>query len=398
MPRDHRPTIMHIVHSLEGGGTERTLLALLQRLNPQRYRHRVVTLRKAGSLSTDLPGYVSCRALQVDGDRWLSGVTLGRTARNHGPAILHARNIGCWADAIVARCLMPSAKLVLGFHGLEQGGVFSASQRWKAQLGRLAGARFCSVSQSGSRKIHEVFGVAQDKVTVLPNGVDVDRFSACDKQVRRRVRAGLGVGPGGLLVGTVGSLSSVKGYLALVEAVGRVAVGRLDIDLVIVGQGPLRNAILERARQCGLADRVHLVGQRTDVAEHLSACDAYVCSSESEGMSNALLEAMAVGLPLLVTDVGDNASLVRSGVEGLVVQPGSVDALALGLQSLVADPMQRVAMAGAARRRAQAFSIDRSVNNYERFYDELLQRGTATRGSEVHIIGEGAPASAQEFA
>lgn len=393
MRPDRRPTITHLIHSLEGGGTERMLLALLKRFDQIRFRHRVVTLREAGELTAELPDHVACRALRIRGVGRMGGVALGVEIRRSRPAILHARNIGSWADAIVARCISPSTRLVLGFHGLEHGGAFTASQVRKIRLGALVGARFCSVSEHGRRLLCDVPGVAPKFSSVLPNGVDLDRFAPVEGSLRWATREALGLARSSFVVGCVGSLTPVKGHITLIDAVAKVASSNRKIDLLLVGEGPSRDAIEAHALKCGIGPCVHLLGHRRDVASLLSAMDAYVCSSEFEGMSNALLEAMAAGLPLVVTDVGDNARLVRANLEGLVVDARSPDALASRLMMLADDPTMRQTFACAARRRAEQFSLDQSVRVYEDFYAALLPANQPRRSPCPKRIRKGEEAS-----
>ena len=368
MRTDQPPLIVHVVHSLEGGGTERTLIALLRAFNPLRFRHVVVTLRGAGSLSERLPDHVACRPLGALGRSWRSGLALAGLVRRRRTAIVHARGTGCWKDATVAKVLSPGVRLILGFHGLETGRAFDARQRRRARWGVWAGARFTSVSEAGRCQLGDQAGIPAQRIETLPNGVDLRRFEGSNEAVRKRARSVWHIQDRTFVVGVVGSLTPVKRHDPLIRAVSGILPARPDTRLLIVGDGPERGALEGLTRVAGIAGRVTFTGWREDVPALLSAMDVYVCCSASEGMNNSLLEALAAGLPVIATNVGDNGAVVRDNVEGFIVEPGSSAALAEALGALARRPDLCHRFAAASRRRAEAYDFDRVVSTYERFY------------------------------
>ena len=156
------------------------------------------------------------------------------------------------------------------------------------------------------------------------------------------------------------------------SAIARLAGTMKNVRLLIVGDGPLRTALTEQATEAGVADRVCFTGRRDDVPLLLSAMDIYVCSSASEGMSNAVLEAMASGLAVVATDVGDNAKMIRDGEDGLIIEPHSSTAIGQAVGTLAESPELRRNLAAAARIRAMTFDFDRAVQNYEQYYSHLV--------------------------
>lgn len=389
MNTDERPLIVHVVHSLEGGGTERTLLDLLHALEPTGPRHVVVTLRAAGSLSARLPDQVMCRSLGVAGRSKWSGARLAAVVRRLRADVIHARNTGCWADAIVAGLLMPRVRLVLGFHGLETDEPFNRRQRLCARAALLRGARFTSVSQAGRRQLHEQARVPTNRVDVLGNGVDLRRFCGSSAEARRRLRAALQLRDKAFVVGTVGALTSVKDHATLIRAVARAGQSHSDLRLLIIGDGPLRADLERQARREGIDGSVRFTGSRDDIPDLLACMDAYVSSSTSEGRSNAVLEAMAAGLPIIATDVGDNALLVRHKVDGLIVPPASHTALIGALKTLAGRRETCRAFAAAAKVRAREYDLDRMVRRYEAYYEGLVSARAA--GKPARPVGGAVP-------
>ncbi len=372
MRLDKLPVIMHVVHSLTGGGTERTLVALLRAFDPSQFRHVVVTLRGAGCLSARLPDHVACRPIAAPGRSRATGLSLARLARCRRAAVIHARNTGCWQDATVAKLLAPRAKLVLGFHGLETAYPLNRRQRWWARWALSAGARFTSVSEAGRRQLRSQAQVPANRIDLLRNGVDLRRFRTSNDAARRRMRADFNFADTTFVVGTVGSLTSVKQNATLIRAVARMAPSVPDLRLLVVGDGPLRASLTEQARADGVLDRIHFTGWREDVPALLWCMDAYACSSASEGMNNALLEAMAAGLPIIATDVGDNAVMVRQGVEGHIVEPGCHEAIGEALKIFADSPAVRRRFGAAAKVRARDYDFGDTVRAYQAYYHKLI--------------------------
>ena len=383
-----RPVILHVINSLRPGGTERRLVALLRALDAECFRHVVVTLREAGELAAQLPDHVACRALHLTGRARGASLRLAQVAHRHRAALIHARNTGCWSDALGAGLISRNTRVVLGFHGFDRGDRFTVGQRRSARLARWLGARFTTVSQRARRQLHTEAHVPLDRITVLPNGVDLDRFTRVTPVERASVRAEFGLAPADVLVTAVGSLTTVKQPGLLLEAFSRVQRVQARMRLVFAGTGVLDQKLRARVRELKLANCVSFAGVREDVPALLSAADIYVCASKSEGMSNSLLEALAAGCPPITTDVGDHATIVRHEVEGLVVAPSSVDDLASALLRLAREPDLRLHLADAARRRAPAYSFGRMVHAYEQYY----QAFTGRQGAEAGI----SPATALE--
>lgn len=373
-------TIVHLINSLDGGGTERTLVSLLRSFDPVQLRHVVVPLRDAGTMASLLPQHVACRPLAVRGRSRLAWIRLARLARRSDAAVIHARNTGCWADAVLAGSVLRGVHVVLGFHGLQNTGPFSSRQRTIVKWAVHRGAGFTSASEAGRRQLCEWGGVPPERVEVLTNGVDLQRFTPPYDDDRDRMRRALGIRPDAFVMGSVGSLTPIKRYDVLLDATARTARSLGNLHLVVVGDGPLREKLQSQAGSAGIEDIVTFTGMREDIPDLLACMDVYICSSESEGMSNALLEASAAGLPCIATDVGDNALLVRDGVEGLIIRPGSPMLLADAITQLARAETGRWRMGEAARARARNHDFRATVRRYEEYYVLGLMR-TGPRGS-----------------
>jgi glycosyltransferase involved in cell wall biosynthesis len=199
--------------------------------------------------------------------------------------------------------------------------------------------------------------------TIL-NGVDYGFWSAHPRQMDRPP-----------VVVNVGRLHPVKGQDVLLRAFAVISERVPEARLWFVGNGGERGVLEELARRYGISDRVHFLGElgREEVRATLARAALFVLPSRSEGLPLALLEAMAVGLPAVATDVGGVAEVIRSAEEGRLVPPNDIDALAAALGAMLADPARLHALSEASRMRARAFSFSASVDAYEALFAGLFE-------------------------
>lgn len=186
------------------------------------------------------------------------------------------------------------------------------------------------------------------------------------------VRGDLGIPDGAPVVGTIANFKAHKGYHLLMEAAAAVRRDVPDARFVLVGQGPLLEDTRRRAAELGIGDAVVFAGYREDAPRVCAAFDVFAIASLNEGLSIALLEAMALGKPPVVTSVGGIPEVVRDQENGILVPPGDPAALAGGIVRLLSDPVLRSEMGEAARLRAADFDIRLAVRRMEAVYAELL--------------------------
>jgi glycosyltransferase involved in cell wall biosynthesis len=209
---------------------------------------------------------------------------------------------------------------------------------------------------------------AHDNSLVIYNGVDSAHFEpVVAHEQAKRLRARLGVSPEALLLGTVGRMRPEKNQEVLLTTLRRLRVARVDAHLVIAGDGPLLDFLKRRAVELEIADRVSFIGELEDVRPVLTALDVFVLPSTAvESFSNAALEAMAIGRPVILSDIGGAREMIDDGVEGYVVSPTELPArLPALISALYADKRKRQLMGQAARRRAESrFSVAAMVAAY----------------------------------
>ena len=215
------------------------------------------------------------------------------------------------------------------------------------------------------------FGLGMIPCHRIPNGVDLVALAPATGEERRALRAGLGFPEDRVLCAFVGRLTPQKDPALLLEA---WAIGRWpQAHLVLVGDGPLRRGLEARTASGPLAGQITFAGATADVSQYLRAADLLVLPSRAEGMSNALLEAMACGIPIVATDlIGNREVMGEDGQAGRLVPPGNPAALAEAIETLVASTSLRRVLGTAARAVVEKrFDIQRVVTQYVSLYAAL---------------------------
>jgi glycosyltransferase involved in cell wall biosynthesis len=225
--------------------------------------------------------------------------------------------------------------------------------------------------------------------TVIHSGVDVHRFIEGAKQ-RTRKREELGIPADSLVIGYVGWLIPIKGVTHLVSAMAEVAQRHPNTLLVLAGKGDDKGEeevkIRERVESLGLEDRVRFLGWRSDVNEIMSCFDIFVLPSLNEGMGRVLVEAMAVGLPIVASRVGGIPDLVKDGENGLLVPPADAGALERAISDLLSDKAKRKRMGGAGKKMCLPYSTEAMVKQIDDLYKDLLEKYSYKRDTRVRFL------------
>ena len=219
-------------------------------------------------------------------------------------------------------------------------------------------------------------GFRPEQAVLAPNGVDTERFALPTPAARAAARAALGLGDGTFTLLFVGRLVQRKGVDVLLRALAATTAARRG-RLLVVGDGYERTRLEALAQELGIADAVHFAGEHGGPASFYAAADAFVFPSRREGLPNALLEAMACGLPSIATRIGGCTDVIE-GDCGVLVAPEDTAALAAELDRLAEEPAHRARLAIAGRRRVvDAFSFAVTAERLQRIYAEVCGRGAA---------------------
>ncbi len=228
-----------------------------------------------------------------------------------------------------------------------------------------------AVCRRAAEELVEYMGIPAHRVTVIPNGVDLQPFLSRSDETRARVRAQAGVLADDVVLIHVGSLSPEKNHSVLIRTAAALRAEGKRVRLWLVGDGPERDAITAMIRDAGLNTLTWLAGPRTDVADLLAGADLLVLPSLTEGMPAAVIEAGLARLPVVAYDVGGLSEVVQHASTGLLVPSGDERALQTAVARLVSDPRMRAAMGEAGREACLAYDIPRIATQYAKAYRGL---------------------------
>ena len=369
-----RLCVGHVVLGLRVGGLERVVVDLINHaaddLDPV-----VICLDEKGELAAeirrkDVPVIVLKRR---PGFRpWLA-FRVGRVLRSHGVDLVHTHNSAAgFYGALAGR--LSRRPVVHTKHGANTAG--TRAQKALNRLSFTMTDHVVAVSEP-ARALALQEGVRPERLSVIDNGIDVESFAG-DSTIRAQARASLGLPAEAFVVGTVARLVAVKNQALLLEAFSDLVSRASDTPapfLVLIGDGPERRGLEQRARGMHGGEQVVFGGSRRHVEKLLPAFDVFALSSDSEGLPVALLEAMAASVPPVVTRVGAMPEVVVDGV-GVVVDRGARGDLTRALVTLRADGGLRVRLGEAARRRiCDHYAAARMARAYEALYERLVGHG-----------------------
>jgi sugar transferase (PEP-CTERM/EpsH1 system associated) len=370
--------VVHVLNSFGLGGLENGVVNVINGTDAHRFDHSVCCIRQSGESARRLKR----NDVRIDELNQSAGFTptlplrLAGLFRRLKPHVVHTRNWGA-VDGIVGGRLARVPVVVHGEHGRDIGDPDGSNRKRNLlRQGLFLGVDRCvTVSAELKDWLVTTVGVPARKVHTIPNGVDIDRFKPRGGAAGRR---GLGIGEDEIVVGTVGRLDPIKDYPTLLGAFSRLAARHERLRLVMVGDGPAREALTAQCRELKLEERVSFLGARDDVPELLEAMDLFVLTSLAEGASNTILEAMSTGVPVVATRVGGSPELVADGETGFLVPRRDVAGLTAAMDRYVGNPAMMRRHGEAARERiVSRYSLGGMLSNYESLYTDLVGRRVA---------------------
>jgi glycosyltransferase involved in cell wall biosynthesis len=360
--------VLFLVNTLHVGGAERNVAFFCRHIDRSRFEPELWVLRSGGQYECGVKG-TGIRVRSFD-RRW---------ARNPWFALKMARQISR-SDAELIHAFLPTigtyAAMARKWFGVRQPMVLSLGQTHAGQTERWM-FRMCSrsfdwlvVNSRSAEVLAKSIGFVPDRISLIPNGHEVDQ-SQRDID-RASVRARIGVGPQEYMLLSVGRLIASK---RLCDAVAAIELLPEPVKLVIVGDGPERAALEAEVSRRGLNGQIVFTGERGDVADLLLAADCFLFPSESEGLPNALIEACLAGLPIVACQVGGVADVVKEGETALLVSARQPAELAAAIQRLRANAAEAGRLGKMARAWARSnYNIERSLESLYDVYERLLGR------------------------
>lgn len=383
------PRVLYVIGSMGLGGAEQHLLSVSAALVRRGWRCEVFALDPAGPLRTafeaagvpvigiDLPAWL-VRALPRP--RVLARIQLAIAAPRlwwhlwrHRPQVIHCFLPAAYIVGGIVSLFGPRMRRIMSRRSLNlyqaEHALFGRLERWlHSRMDIICGNSRAVVADLVSE------GVRQDQLRLIYNGVAMQRFHGI--RGRHDMRDELGIPPEALVFVIVANLIPYKGHADLFEALGHIR-DRLPSPWVCLCVGRddgIGEVLRDQAAGLGFGERVRLLGSRKDVADLMTAADIGLLCSHQEGFSNAVIEGMACGLPMVVTDVGGNGEAVVHGRTGYVVPAQDPPAFANAILTLALDGAARRSMGEAGQRRIrETFSMGACIDLYVRLYSCTLE-------------------------
>jgi glycosyltransferase involved in cell wall biosynthesis len=358
-----------MVTSLDIGGTERQTVELVRRLDPHSFRVHLACFHRRGPLLTEVPASVPVESFPLQGFRSARGLTqlasFARWCRRIGARLVHTCDLYANIFGLTGAALAGVGARIGSRRELLTGDKSRLQLTGQRTAYRLAHAVVANSSAAAEQLARE--GVPATHIRLIPNGVDVSRFRRQPTERHGRV------------VTMVANLRAEKGHDVLIDAAPAILAAHPDVEFLLAGDGPLADALAARARARGVADRIVFLGATANVPDVLARSDLFVLPSRSEALPNAVIEAMAAGLPVVASGVGGIPELIVHGETGLLAPPGDPHALAGAVDYLLDRPALAAAFGDAARDHVtREFGFGRLVERVEHLYLSAIEQPADT--------------------
>lgn len=363
----HPPASLFLmVNTFETGGSERQFAVLARNLSPEQFQLHLGCIRRDGPFADD---FRSVPEFRLGGSLfgWTSLRTrlrLSRHLRGKRVQIAHA------FDFYTNLTLVPAARLarvpvVIGSHR-QIGDLLTPAQfRAQAAAFRWCDAVVCN-SHAAAERLAES-GLSRNKLVVIGNALPAENFATAPPALPRR--------HGVARVGMVARMNArYKNHSGFLRIAARIRQQMPEVEFLLAGDGPLRQELEREALSLGLGNSVVFLGDRRDIPAVLASMDVAVLTSDSESLSNVILEAMATGLPVVAYRGGGNPELVNE-LRGALAAAGNESEFAEAVLRLLAQPALREQLGRNARKFAEEnFGLERVLNRYQELYETLLEK------------------------
>ncbi len=371
--RSRRVNVLQLITELDIGGAEKLLLSFIKKLNRSKYNVITAYLNGEGKLAGDFRK----AGFKVFNLRMRNRMDLGavirlyRFLKRENIGILHTHLIQADLCGFIAGKMASVPVIISTKHNPDEFRKrFSICVRLDGIFSNHSD-RVIAVSHAVKDFLVKWEKISEGKFTVIHNGVNLEEFSI-DTDIAEKKRE-LGINLSSKVVGSVGRLDRQKGHVFFLKAIPKILEDFSDIRFIFVGEGPLRSKLEKMASELRVNQNIIFTGIRPDVADILSILDIFVLPSIFEGFGIVLLEAMAIGKPVVASRVGGIPEIVDHGLTGILIEPANPSAIAGSVVKLLKNPVEAKRIANAGRAEVgRRFTADAMARKIEGVYDEIL--------------------------
>ena len=371
--------ILYVIDALEFGGGERGFSQLSTGIDKKRFKTYLAAHPE--SKLEEMARLDNISFIPIDMDRKVNFKTIAQLLRivnQHQIHIVHS--MGARADffARMAVRKLPKISLVctvaMPVEGFDIGFIRKIIYKIADRFSSRYVTQFIAVSKALKDQLIRKRKIHSDRITVVHNGVELDQYNP-GMDASEKIRLLLGITDDYPIIGAIGRLVHQKGYSHFLQAAKQVYVEKKYVRFVIVGHGPEEDNLKSMAKSLGISHVCTFAGLRRDIPELLSTFEVFVLSSVLEGLPRIVIEAMAMGRPIVATDIDGVREELEDGITGLLVPPENSDSLAKSIIDLLTDKDKSVQMGINARRVAEErFGVGIMLKNVEEVYEEILQQ------------------------
>ncbi len=367
--------IMYLLHSLERGGLEKCVATLVNKINPEIFVPSVCCLSELGmSLSLIEKDNVKIFNMEKgDAHEAFLFLRLARLFKREKIDILHTNGWAALFDGFFGAKIGRVPVVVHTEHGKDVEDFVQIQQRrvWARRLITPFLDQMIAVSDDIKKQFVNVTGLKAEQIVCIHNGIEFHDVEINYKEKRKEI----GVKDIEILIGAVGRLESVKNYDVFIQAAELVLKEYPLVKFILIGDGTLKEKLQSLTTKLGIEKSVLLLGERNDVDELLKVMDIFVLPSRSEGLSIALLEAVANKLPIVATNVGGNPEVVIDGKTGILIPSGDVSSLVRAITELLKDEDRRKNMGeNGFVVVKEEFTVEKMIANHEELYLSLYKK------------------------
>lgn len=370
-----RIRILHVVNSFDVGGMENGVVNILNCIDSNAFEHAVCSLKGLGKAADRVTAnntvFYDLSIKQAINFRTIF-IDIAKVILSFNPDIIHVRHWGPLWDTVIAHFItIRCAKLIFSFHGKTYDEYCKKNYliNFKKRLLLKFVTQILTLNQNMKDTLIREYNVSQN-VEIIPNGVDTERFKPCREN--DNIRDLLDLPKDCFIIGTIGRLSRIKDVDTVIKSCNSLIKKLDNVYLVVVGDGRSMQPLQQMVSRYNLDHVVRFVGNKVNVDYYLKCFDVYVQSSLYEGFSNTILEAMATGLPVVVTDVGGNISLVENNKNGFLFKPGDYNRLEYFIEKIYNSAQLKSELGNCSRVQAvRKWSIGNMIELYSEFYQRV---------------------------
>ena len=362
--------------SLNGGGAERAAVQILNGLDDTRWDRSMFLFAREGPYLPEVDPRIALRSADT-ASRWGRWSALRSHIVNERPEIVMAF-LSFFSVLTAARAANNGARVIFNLQTPMSAFLNDADYHWRkgghktafsavTRIGYAAADLIVATSNGVANDLTAAFAVDPGRIRVLPNPVDLDRVRAAAAESIDESVLPAGDGP---LIVAAGRLAEAKNYPLMIDAFAALRA-HVPARLCILGQGELESALRQLIAARGLSEHIRLAGFQSNPWKYIARADVFLLTSQYEGFGNVLIEAMACSVPVVATASPGTRDIIRSGIDGVLVDAHTPQAVAAAVRTILDSPEKRRAMSHAARDGANRFAVREVASEYDALMEQL---------------------------